>query len=573
MHGYFEKMPLLAASPISPDPRNRAELEAEENRIEEAARTVRQAGTPTEIMHEKGFLTVWERIGRLVDAGSFLPLHTLLNPAENTEGTTGIVDGLARISGKWCVVAGFDNKVLSGAWLPGQSENQLRVTELARRLNIPLVWLVNCSGVKLSEQHRVFGGRRGTGSTFYRHADMALTGLPVIAGVWGTNPAGGGYQTMSTSWIAAHKDAVVAAGGALAGQAIHGPFDAEAGARLVALIGSLEGRTPGTAATHGPITGFFSKVCPTEEAVLDALRERVAQMPAYAPDYFRVTAPEAPAFEASDLYSLLPRDPSRPYSLEACLARLTDGSRHLEYRPDYGPEVYCGMARLSGLPVGIVGNRQDGLPAGYPDYARGRYAGRGGGLYREGLIKMSEFVALCGRDRMPVVWFQDTLGLDVSVEAEQAEILALGQTLMYGIEQADVPMMLVVLRRGLVAGHYIMGGPIANASNAFTLGTAATGISVMPGDLAAALSYGRKLVSEARRGVSSEGTLDRMNAMSRDISEHAQPLYCARAGLVDEIVRLDAVRAYLLAFAESAYQNPGSFCPHHHRLLPRVIRG
>ena len=573
MHSYFKNMPQLAENDAraSGRPGNREALQAVEADIAEAVEAVKAAGQPAETIHAKGMLTVWERLEKLVDAGSFRPLHTLFNPEGNEEGTTGIIDGLARVSGKWCVVAAFDNKVLSGAWLPGQPEKQLRIVELARRLNIPLVWLNNCSGVKLSEQHKVFGGRRGGGSGFFRHAAMSLSGLPVIAGVYGTNPAGGGYQTMSTSWIAAHKDAVVAAGGALAGQDIRGPFDEAAGEALIGLLGRLAGQVPGSAAAHGDVTGFFSKVCDTEEDVIAAVRERVAQMPAFSPEYFRVDEPKEPLLKADELYDLLPADGTRSYSFEACLARLADSGEHMEYRPGYGPEIYCGLIKLSGLLVGVVGNRQGALPEGYPAYAP--YQGHGGRLYREGVIKMSEFVALCGRDRMPVVWMQDTEGLEVSVEAEQAEILALGQTLMYGIEQADVPMMLLVLRKGAVAGHYVMCGPIANTSNAFTLGTAATEVCVMPGDLAAALTYGRKLVSDKKKGLPLAPTLEKMNRQAQDIAEHATPLACARAGLVDEVVRLGDIRPYLTAFAESAYQNPRGFCPHHHRLLPRVIRG
>ena len=89
-----------------------------------------------------------------------------------------MIDGLARISGKWCVLIGFDNKVMAGAWIAGQAENQLRVTDLAKRLHIPLVWLVNCSGVKLTEQQEVYADRRGNGTTFFRHAELEKLGIP-----------------------------------------------------------------------------------------------------------------------------------------------------------------------------------------------------------------------------------------------------------------------------------------------------------------------------------------------------------------------------------------------------------
>ena len=110
-------------------------------------------------------------------------------------------------------------------------------------------------------------------------------------------------------------------------------------------------------------------------------------------------------------------------------------------------------------------------------------------------------MTLCGRDRVPIIWFQDTTGIDVGDTAEKAELLGLGQSLIYSIEQTDVPMMLVVLRKGTAAAHYIMGGPTANNHNAFTLGTPATEIYVMHGETAAVASFSRRLVKEqeARR--------------------------------------------------------------------------
>ena len=120
----------------------------------------------------------------------------------------------------------------------------------------------------------------------------------------------------------------------------------------------------------------------------------------------------------------------------------------------------------------------------------------GGKLYRQGLIKMNEFVTLCGRDRLPIVWFQDTSGIDVGELAEKAEVLGLGQALIYSIQQTDVPMMLVVLRKGTAAAHYVMGGPTANRHNAFTLGTPATEIEVMHGETAAVATYARRAAKE-----------------------------------------------------------------------------
>jgi len=225
---------------------------------------------------------------------------------------------------------------------------------------------------------------------------------------------------------------------------------------------------------HYDSTGFFKAVFDTEEGVLDGLKELMKAMPAYDPKFFQVAAPKEPRFDPSEIDYLVPFNQKMAYGFDEILARLTDNSEHMEFRPDYGPEVYTGLVKMNGLLLGAIGNRQGFMPKGYPEYAP--YQGIGGKLYRQGLIKMSEFVTLCGRDRVPIVWFQDTTGIDVGDYAEKAELLGLGQSLIYSIEQTDVPMMLVVLRKGTAAAHYIMGGPTANNHNAFTLGTPTTEI-------------------------------------------------------------------------------------------------
>ena len=577
MHQYFAKMDALgtplAAADVEEMADNRERVAAMLKDLDAEVARVKGAGLPAEKIRERGEMTVWDRIEYLVDPGSFRPLHTLYNPRDNEEGVTGVVDGLARIGGKWCVVIGFDNKVLAGAWIAGQAENQLRVTDLAKRLRVPLVWLVNCSGVKLSEQDDVYPDRRGNGTTFYRHAELEKLGVPILAGIYGTNPAGGGYQSISPTMLFAHKNAnmAVGGGGIVSGMSPKGGFDAESAEQIIEATRRFRETPPGSVRVHHDVTGFFKKVFETETGVLDALRDAMRQMPAYDPTFFRVAAPAEPAYPAADLPSIVPLNQKAVYSLENVLARVVDGSEHLEFRPDFGPEVYTGLVKVDGLLVAVIANRQGLLGTRYPEYATD-YIGIGGKLYRQGLIKMNEFVTHCGRDRVPIVWFQDTSGIDVGDTAEKAELLGLGQSLIYSIEQTDVPMMLVVLRKGTAAAHYVMGGPTANNHNAFSLGTPSTEIVVMHGETAAVASYSRRLVREKDAGRPLTPVIDQMNELARQYLEESRPIHCARRGFVDEVVRFEELRPYMVAFAGAAYQNPASICPPHHMLLPRLIR-
>jgi len=162
---------------------------------------------------------------------------------------------------------------------------------------------------------------------------------------------------------------------------------------------------------------------------------------------------------------------------------------------------------------------------------------------------------------------------DVGDLAEKAELLGLGMSQIYSIQQTDIPMMLIVLRKGTAAAHYVLGGPTANRHNAFTLGTVATEIYVMHGETAAVATYARRLVKEKEAGRPLEPVIEKMNDLAGEYHANSRPLFCAKTGLVDEIVNMADLRKYLVAFAGAAYQNPKSICPQHQMILPRIIKG
>jgi len=579
MRPYFQKMsPIgreLKENEREREEANALEIAKVEKEVAEAIEKRKVTGIPAEKIHERGEKTAWERIDLLVDPGTFLPLNSVYDPEFNQEGTTGVITGLGKISRRYASIIASDNKVLAGAWIPGQAEHVFRAQDIAECLNIPLVWVLNCSGVKLTEQEKVYAGRRSGGRIFFRHSELSQKGIPVIVGVYGTNPAGGGYHAISPAIIFAHEKSnmAVGGGGIVSGMSPKGYFDLEGAESLIEATRQFKEVPPGGVKIHYDKTGFVREVFDTEEGVLNAIKKCMAGMPLYDPSTFRVAEPADPIYPAEDLNLIVPFNQKRVYSIEQVLSRIFDGSEHMEYRPDYGPEAYCGLAKIDGFLVGVIANRQGLLGKGYPHYAEGRYPGIGGKLYREGLIKMNEMVMFCSRDRVPMIWFQDTTGIDVGDIAEEAELLGLGQSLIYSIESSELPMMCVVLRKGTAASHYIMGGPQATRNNAFTLGVPTTEIYVMHGETAAAAAFARRLVKEKDADNTLEPVIDKMNALAQQYYDQSRPVYCAKAGLVDEIVPMRQLRDYFVAFARSCYQNPKTICPHHQMLLPRSIRG
>ncbi|MBI5003756.1 glutaconyl-CoA decarboxylase subunit alpha [Candidatus Kaiserbacteria bacterium] len=489
------------------------------------------------------------RIKLLVDPDTFLPLGSLFDPEHNPEGGTGAITGLAKVHGHCVCVIASNPEVCKGAWLPGQPEKILRIQEVAMMLHVPIFTLLQCSGLHLGRQHRVYSGRRSGGRIFYNNAELANEiGTPIIAGIFGTNTAGGGYGAISATKRFAHKDASMSIAGTaiLSGMsASRNGFSIEDVDMLIAEIKKANTiPPPGSAVVHTE-TGLFDHVFDTEEEVIDAMRGCLTcPVPRAQRDW-----PDWPDYDVRELYTLLPHDRARSYDIKEVLARIVDRSMAREYMPAYGPEVYCAYADIDGCAVGIVANRQGFLPRGYPDYAT--YDGIGGKLYRQGLIKMQGFVAWCGANKIPMVWLQDTTGIDVGDEAELAGLLGLGQALIAAIVKAKIPMATVELRKAHAASHYVQCGPMATA-NAMTLGTALTEIMVMHPQSAAMALYGNKLLKAASREAQ-QVVINEMNALMAQYRETSSPRYAAQHGIVDEVVRLTDMRSYLSWFAQAAH--------------------
>ena len=576
MPKYFQEMPTIGKPLVAPKQENADALKEIEKDIHAKIEEILAKGITTEEkLNERGQLSAMQRINALVDAGTWCPLNSLFNPEDNKMGSANIINGLGRVNGKWVYIVASDNKKMAGTWEPGQAENLIRCSDAAKMMNIPLVYLLNCAGVDFPYQDKVYPNRRGGGTPFFRNAELNQLGIPVIVGIYGTNPAGGGYHSISPTILIAHSQANMAVGGAgiLSGMNPKGYIDQEAADQIVAAqIENSKNKVPapGSVPVHYDETGFFREVYADDYGVIDGIKKYISYLPAYNLEFFRVDEKKSPLYPAEDLYSIIPLNGKQPYDVYEVIARLFDGSQLYEYKKGYGPEMVTGLAKVNGLLVGVIANVQ-GILFNYPEY-KNSPATTGGKLYRQGLVKMNEFVTLCGRDRIPLIWLQDTTGIDVGDDAEKAELLGLGQSLIYSIESNGLPSLQVTLRKASAAAHYVLGGPQGNNTNAYSIGTAACEYYVMPGETAANAMYSRKLVKASKDGADMTPIIDKMNEMIQLYTDKSRPAYCAKMGMVDEIVDMTELRPYLQAFTEAVYQNPKSICPMHQMVTPRACR-
>ncbi len=500
-----------------------------------------------ERVHQKKKLTTRERIALLEDpgaprfeTGTFVNWGRTFGSAESPGA--GVVTAFCRIAGRWTIVIANDNTVASGSWWPRSPEKIERAQEMALRLRLPVVYLVDCSGLYLPEQARSFPGRTGAGHIFQKNSLLSAAGVPQIAGVFGDCIAGGGYMPIISDRVFMTEQAyMVIAGAAL----IKG-----------AKSQSLSSLDIGGPEVHVAQSGCADERVPDDETALALIRAEVAKLPGPAVEFYRHGAePAPPHFPAGELAALFPEDHRLAYPAEEVLARLVDHSLFWELLPDRGREMVVGVGRVNGLYMGFVANRQ-GLVDDPEHHGAKKPAGI---LYREGIAKVAAFSRACDADGIPIVWLQDISGFDIGLEAERQGLLGFGSSLIYTNSTNRVPMFTVLLRKASGAGYYAMAGlpyePVVQLS------TPITRLAVMEGRTLAIAAYNTKLDDEfritaadpAERASIQEG----MRKVEERIESDMDPYQAAARMDTDEIVSFGELRAWLECLAEAAYQSVG----------------
>lgn len=534
------------ADPASLD-RIAAESERREAALAEKLAVVK-AGWGPESVHRKGKRTTWERLELLADPGTeILPLQSLTNWGRVFKGSkklapgAGVVNAFVTVHGRQTMVIANENTVASGSWWPMSPEKIQRAQQIALGLKIPVIYLVDCSGLFLPEQALSFPGARGAGHIFKMNSLLAANGVPQIAGVFGDCIAGGGYMPIISDRVYMTEQAyMVIAGAALI-----------KGAKSLKLT-SLD--------IGGPEVHVHQSACadvrvPDDEVCLLRIRDEIARLPSNGADFYRggVAAAE-PAFPTTDLSSIVPTDPRHIYDMREVLARLVDDSLFAEIMPDVGSEMVVGVGRVGGLWCGFIGNILE--PTAHPDLPGRQRAG--GILYREGIAKISAFSRACNEDGIPLVWLQDIAGFDIGVEAEAQGLLGYGSSLIYTNSTNTTPMVTILMRKASGAGYYAMAGlpydPVLQIS------TPLTRLAVMEGRTLAIAAFNTKLDDDFE--IASTDPTEReqiraaMDETAARIEADMDPVVAAARMDTDEIVPLGRLRAHLVRVVEAAWQSP-----------------
>ncbi len=504
-----------------------------------------------ERVHKKGKMTTWERIDYLKDPGSKVyPIGTFVNYGiEFGEGDSkrkapgaGVITAFVKIKGRYTVVIANDNTVASGSWWPRTPEKIERAQEVALKLRIPVVYLIDCSGLYLPEQSKTFSGATGAGYIFTMNSRLSANQVPQVAGVFGDCIAGGGYMPIISDIVYMTEQAyMVIAGAAL----VKGGKSQN--------VTSL---TIGGPDIHVHLSNCADHRVPDDETCLIKIREEISKLPSPAIAYYRYgIEPAPPFFSPNELEGIFPIDYRMTYDIRQVIARLVDNSLFWELFPGRGDEILCGVGRINGLYTGFIANNQ--VLTEHPVHKNNWRPG--GILYQAGIAKMTSFARACNDDGIPLVWLQDVGGFDIGPEAEKMGLLGYGSDLIYTNSTLTNPVFTILLRKASGAGYYAMHGrpyePIVQLS------TPLTRLAVMEGRTLAIGTYRTKLDDNfkiiTQDPEEQESIKKGMEEVERRITRDMDPILSARQMDTDEIIFMKELRSYLETLIEMSYQCTG----------------
>ncbi len=479
----------------------------------------------------RGKLFARERVAMLTDEGSFVEDGALANVMAGDLPADGVVTGTATVDGRPVCLMANDSTVKAGSWGARTVEKIVRIIEKAYATGVPMVYLVDSAGARITDQVELFPGRRGAGRIFWNQV-RASGSIPQVCALFGPSAAGGAY-------IPAFCDVVVM---------VEGNASMYLGSdRMVEMVTGEKTTLEemGGARVHCAESGVGHFLVQDEPSALAHVRRYLS----YLPQNWQGTPPAADpaAPEDIDLAALVPESERRAFDMRRYVRGLVDEGSLFEVQALWARELVVGFARLDGEVVGVVANNS---------------MFKGGVLFVDSADKATRFVQLCDAFGVPLLFLADVPGFMVGAAVEKQGIIRHGAKMITAISEATVPKICVVVRKAYGAGLYAMAGPGFEPDATLALPTAK--IAVMGAEAAINAVYANKIAAiddEDERTAFVEARRDEYET-DIDIVHLASEL------VVDAVVEPEHLRTELVSRFAAARGKDRSFSRRRHGVTP-----
>ncbi|OIJ07655.1 carboxylase [Anaerobacillus arseniciselenatis] len=458
---------------------------------------------------EKGKLFVRERLELLFDDGLQLEDALLANCLNESLPADGVVTGMGKINGQSVCFMANDSTIKAGSWGARTVEKIIRIQETAEKLKVPMIYLVDSAGARITDQIEMFPGRRGAGRIFYNQVKLSGQ-VPQLCVLFGPSAAGGAY-------IPAFCDVVIMVDGN-ASMYLGSPRMAE---MVIGEKVSLE--EMGGAKMHCSVSGCGDVLAKNEQDAIAQARQYLSYFPAnYSEKPERIEAVPIKEFDKS-IEEIIPKNQNAPFNMHDLINRVIDENSFFEIKKLFAPELITGFARINGRSVGIIANQP---------------RMKGGVLFHDSADKAAKFITLCDAYHIPLVFLADIPGFMIGTKVERAGIIRHGAKMISAMSEATVPKISIIVRKAYGAGLYAMAGPAFEPDCCLALPTAQ--IAVMGPEAAVNAVYANKIaqLSEEERPAFIE---EKRNEYREDVDIYR----LASEMIIDGIIPADSLREEL----------------------------
>ena len=476
-------------------------------------------------------LFVRERLALLLDDGSFVEDALLANAAAADLPADGVVTGAGRIDGRPVCVMANDPTVKAGSWGARTVEKIVRLTEYALRHEVPVCWLVDSAGARITDQVELFPGRRGAGRIFYNQ--VRLSGrVPQVCCLFGPSAAGGAY-------IPAFCDMVIMVEGN-ASMYLGSPRMAE---MVVGEKTTLE--EMGGARMHATVSGCGDNLATDDADALAQARRYLSYLPVNYREQPPLAVPGKPVFEFSP--EMIPDSERQGYDMHAVVDALVDDGSFFEIKPLFAPELIVGFARMEGESVGVVANNP---------------LQKGGVLFGDSADKAARFIWCCDAFNVPLLFLADVPGFMIGSQVERLGIIRHGAKMITAVSEATVPKVSVIVRKAYGAGLYAMAGPAFEPDACLALPSAK--IAVMGPEAAVNAVFANKIAALPEGPERDSFVAERRAEYEADVDL----LRLASDLVVDAVVPAEELRGEIVRRFQLAAGKTRSFSSRRHGVPP-----